>query len=917
MNQPHTPPLGTPASDAASLPVSEQTDAKTIFKRMQSQRRALRRGLPWFVFVLVLCMIGLGLVLTYLITLSSTDNTSYDQYFGWLLWLNAAVATALGLLILWLGWRLYSRWRRGRFGSRLMLKLAGVFFLVGFLPGVLLYSVSYQFVSRTIDQWFDAEVDQALASGLDLGVVTLDNASRELNANIRAATDGLTTINQDNVHLERLRQRLNASDVLVWTDAGRFVAGAGASRYTVNAQAPAAALMQRIRAEGVVTSIQGFDSTEEGETNTTQAQQATIQAWALIQPSVLRLQSTGYVLAVVQPLPADVANNALAVQNAYRQYKERGLSLNGLRNMYIGTLSLTLFLAIFGAVLLAVLLGMQLVNPLLLLAEGMRRVAAGDLTPLPRVAQRDELSGLTASFSAMTKQLADARHQTQDTLRALDGARAHLQIVQDSLSSGVLILDETGKLLSANPGAEQLLGVAVTQAYRQPLWILPALADLAQQIQRHFDKHAQTDNDTERAGNKPLWEQVFELPALAPPNSETPNPAPPTTQSATPHAAQQTRSVVAKGTFFWQPDAVGRLVRRQLVVLDDMTALVSAQRAQAWAEVARRLAHEIKNPLTPIQLSAERLEMKLEGKLDERDTTILHKSVRTIVEQVDALKVLVNEFREYARLPRAKLEELDINQLVLDVLQLYPKAYRKTNIACVLDAQQPRIQADAQQLRQVLHNVLQNAQYAAEKKWAGNHSDGNHLDRSDTNNSHADNANMTQQPLVTVRTQVDVAGQCLRLSVVDNGGGFPDNVLQRAFEPYVTTKPKGTGLGLPMVKKIADEHQAQLSVENVWVCVQHDTAAHPKYSHQVLAVAREKNHTTGKNKSENEERTQWEQNTATLPADCPPLAENTTSTALDTPPSDNPSNEHKGEHLEEKNAPCVRGAKVSLSFTLT
>lgn len=870
---------------------SSQSSPSAVFGRVQAQRRALRRALPWFVLVLALCIVGGGLVLVYLVALSSTDSTLYGRYFDVLLWLNVAVASALGLLILWLGWRLYSRWRRRRFGSRLMLKLAGVFFLVGFLPGVLLYSVSYQFVSRTVEQWFDAEVDQALASGLDLGSVTLDNAARELNAGIRSATDELTMMSGDSVHVERLRQRLNASDVRVWTEGGRFVAGAGASRYTVAAQPPPAVLMQRIRAEGVVTAIQGFDGENDVAGTDGSHPGAAIHALAFVRPSVVSLRTGGHVLAVVQPLPSDVVNNALAVQNAYRQYKERGLSLDGLRNMYIGTLSLTLFLAVFGAVLLAVLLGMQLVNPLLLLAEGMRRVAAGDLQPLPGVAQRDELSGLTTSFSAMTQQLADARSQTEETLRALEGARAHLQIVQDSLSSGVLILDEAGRLLSANPGADRLLGVAVTQAYRQPLWVLPDLAELAREIQQHFDDHARIDTDIERAGDKPLWEQVFELPVPAGRASD----GLAQQQAAVVAEVTQKRSVVAKGSFFRQTDEAGRLVRRQLVVLDDMTALVSAQRAQAWAEVARRLAHEIKNPLTPIQLSAERLEMKLEGKLDEREAAVLHKSVRTIVEQVDALKVLVNEFREYARLPRAKLEALNLNRLVLDVLQLYPRAYRRAGIACVLASQQPQIQADAQQLRQVLHNLLQNAQYAAEKKRTG------------SGQSRDAGSGDAQVPLVTISTRVDTASASVHLSIVDNGGGFPESVLQRAFEPYVTTKPKGTGLGLPMVKKIADEHQARIAVCNVWVCECSAVGAHPQYSQRVLGVLREGDYE------------------AAVSADCKDEVDTTdisgsaqNVTAPDSLPETPPAggNAVQKAQVEEKSDLCVRGAKVSLSFAL-
>lgn len=854
-------PLKTPP---ASL-VADTVKSKTAFRRMREQRQALRRGLPWFLFVLALCIMGMGLVLVYLLTLSSTDSRLYQDYFDVLLWLNIAVASLLALLIVWLGWRLYSRWRRKKFGSRLMLKLAGVFFLVGFLPGVLLYSVSYQFVSRTINQWFDAEVDQALASGLDLGAVTLDSAARELNGNIRSATDDLTRIKQDGVSLERLRQRLNASDVRLWTESGSYVVGAGESRYALSVQALPASMVQSLKAQGVTTSIEGLGDGLEASQANQAGSHAAIHAWAYIRPNIVRLQGTGYVMAVVQPLPSDVVQNALAVQSAYRQYKERGLSLDGLRQMYIGTLSLTLFLAVFGAVLLAVLMGMQLVNPLLLLAEGMRKVAAGDLQPLPKVRQRDELSGLTQSFSAMTQQLSDAQHQTQETLRELDGALAHLQIVQDHLSSGVLILDDAGTLLSANPGADRLLGVAVTRLLNQPLQTQADLTDLADGVQQHFAEHADVNGDTEEAGNKPLWEHVFELPIH---NDKTvAGQGLPTSNGE----VKQSRKVVAKGTFFWQTDEAGKRARRQLVVLDDMTALVSAQRAQAWAEVARRLAHEIKNPLTPIQLSAERLEMKLEDKLDEKDAKVLHKSVQTIVEQVGALKVLVDEFREYARLPQAKLEEMDINQLVLDVLQLYPRRFRQASIACVLDEECPLIEADAQQLRQVLHNVLQNAQYAAEKHWPASETD-----------SSASPIPQENTPLVTISTRVDFEVRLVHLSIVDNGGGFPESVLQRAFEPYVTTKPKGTGLGLPMVKKIADEHKARVGIKNVWVCVQSASNAHPKYGQRVLGVIDAKDATA-------------------LQARCV---------------DDEVHIGNEGEYAEKKSSPCVQGAKVSLSFAL-
>jgi nitrogen fixation/metabolism regulation signal transduction histidine kinase len=226
-------------------------------------------------------------------------------------------------------------------------------------------------------------------------------------------------------------------------------------------------------------------------------------------------------------------------------------------------------------------------------------------------------------------------------------------------------------------------------------------------------------------------------------------------------------------------------------VFDDISEIVSAQRAQAWGEVARRLAHEIKNPLTPIQLSAERLAMKLSGKLALPEQTLLTKSVKTIVDQVDAMKRLVNEFRDYARLPAAELKAIDLNALVSEVWHLYDNETSAVPVQMVLDPRAPRVQGDSQQLRQVMHNLLQNAQDATES----------------TGNTDTDHC-------VTIKTQWLESARRVRLSVLDFGTGFPQEILKRAFEPYVTTKSKGTGLGLAVVKKIADEHGARVDITN-------------------------------------------------------------------------------------------------------
>jgi nitrogen fixation/metabolism regulation signal transduction histidine kinase len=437
--------------------------------------------------------------------------------------------------------------------------------------------------------------------------------------------------------------------------------------------------------------------------------------------------------------------------------------------MYIGTLTLSLFLAVFGAVLLAVMLGNQLARPLLVLAAGVREVAAGDLSPKPALQGKDELGGLTRSFADMTQQLADARAAVDQSMAQVSAARAHLQTILDNLTAGVIVLDERGTIQTANPGATRILRVPVAAYEGRELASIEGLQAFGTAVQQQFDEYL----NERRHHGLDHWQQSFELGA-----------------GGGPGTTQNVVTLVARGAEMPAAEP-GRSAR--LLVFDDISEIVSAQRAQAWGEVARRLAHEIKNPLTPIQLSAERLERKLAGKVAPPERAVLTKSVQTIVDQVDAMKRLVNEFRDYARLPAAELKPVDVNALVGDVLHLYaqegeqPAGTSHVPVRTDLDPACPNIVGDAQQLRQVLHNLLQNAEDATEG-----------------------------QPVreVTVRTQWNEAARRVRLTVLDSGTGFPEHILKRAFEPYVTSKAKGTGLGLAVVKKIADEHSARVDLKN-------------------------------------------------------------------------------------------------------
>jgi len=455
------------------------------------------------------------------------------------------------------------------------------------------------------------------------------------------------------------------------------------------------------------------------------------------------------VLQLLQPVPKQLGQDAEAVQSGYREYQELTLSRRGLKRLYAVTLTLTLLLALLSAAGLAFVLSDRLSAPIGALVEGTRAVASGDFSQRAAVVSRDEIGTLTQSFNQMTLQLAEAHAQAQRHQAALTQANAYFESLLANLSAGVLAFDEELNLRSANRSAGTLLGADLALFVGTALERWPAAAgmgELGREIAAAFA----------RAG-KAQWEQQLERPLHG-----------------------KTQLLLLRGTRLPSGSEGGCVV-----VFDDITHLAEAQRAAAWAEVAMRLAHEIRNPLTPIQLSAERLKAKLEGKLAQADSEVLVRSTQTIVNQVAALKNMVDAFSQYARTPEPSIRELDLNALTREVLTLYEPSLGRA-VRLELAAELPPVAGDAAQLRQVIHNLLQNAQDAL----AG-----------------------TSDPRVTVASSH--AGGIVRLTVTDNGCGVPEHVMRRAFEPYVTTKPRGTGLGLAIVKKIVEEHGGKAAIANV------------------------------------------------------------------------------------------------------
>jgi nitrogen fixation/metabolism regulation signal transduction histidine kinase len=743
---------------------------------MRSQPWVMSRALRYVVLV----ALGLGGVLLYLLAVASGNTATFAQHYPMLLALNGAVALVLAVLVGLLVARMVRRLRQRRFGARLMARFAVAFALIGVLPGLLIYLVSVQFLSRSIDSWFDVRVDRALESGLTLGRAALEAQLSDLGDKARAIALELADVpdNAQLAALDRARDRAGVQDALLITASGALVGASSARPVSLAPDLPTPATLRQARAQRSVAVIEGDPLSTDARLGLrtrvivpipepSAGSSVDPAARALLREPPLDLvpRSERRLLQLVQRVPPSIAASAQALQDGYREYQELSLARSGLRKIHALTLTLTLLLAVFAAMAGAVLLAGSMTAPLLHVAEGTRAVAEGDYRRRVREFRgNDELNLLARSFNAMTEQLGQARDAVEIKQRELENAKAYLERVLANLSAGVLVADPNWRLVTANYGASRILGVPLTELAGQQLeQVAP---ELAQRLVAAFDDHALT------AGPQDSWQRQLELPR------------------AGAAAGSEPLALLARGSRLPLDDGSG-----YVVVFDDISQVISAQRALAWGEVARRLAHEIKNPLTPIQLAAERLQMKLSPRLPPEQADVLMRGAATIVSQVSAMKRMVDDFRDYARVPPARLLPLDLNLLVTEVATLYGTAGTEIDLRLAPDL--PRILGDAGQLRQVIHNLFANAQEAAASA-----------------RREAAPARIVARS-ETVRSEEGAAGVAgVRFTVEDNGPGFAANILSRAFEPYVTTKPSGTGLGLAVVRKIVEEHGARIELGN-------------------------------------------------------------------------------------------------------
>lgn len=683
---------------------------------------------------------ALGLILLYLLSSASANTAVSGDYYKVLLYLNIALATLMVVLITVQIQNLYKNIKNHVVGSRLNLRMVSAFAMMAIVPGLIVYLVSVNFLSRSIESWFNVKVEAALDGGLSLGQRALDT----LLTDLENQADGMATtlslqpgLSQYRV-LHDLRERSGIQDATLLSLSGRIMAVSSADASSFLPELPSVAQLRQARYQ-LVGKIEPIP--DKG-----------LYLRILTPVNSQELTGETLILQLLQPVPKALSNTAEAVQDVYRDYQELSYSRESIKDVFKLTLTLVLMLAMLSALAIAFVLSRRLSRPLTVLAEGTRTIADGNYSKMLPEYGNDELGVLVKSFNSMTRQLADANKANERNRQRLEAARGYLETILAHLSSGVLAINRNGELRTFNLAAIDILGLNLApyenQQFTQIALDNHFLAEFVKVIQTHFEvsfnegASAEMSRQLEVVG--PQGKQLLSVRATRLPES-------------------------ANSGF--------------VVVFDDVTTMAQAQRDAAWGEVARRLAHEIKNPLTPIQLSAERMQHKLADKLSKEDAAMLARSTNTIVNQVDAMKAMVNEFSEYARAPAANMTKINLNKLIQDVSGLYENSHAQ--ITYDLAEKLPDLLGDATMLRQVLHNLMQNAQDALE--------------------GHA-------TPEVTVKTHWD--DMFVYLEVRDNGQGFAEKVLVNPYEPYVTTKAQGTGLGLAIVKKMVEEHAGQISIAN-------------------------------------------------------------------------------------------------------
>ena len=637
--------------------------------------------------------------------------------------------------------KLFRNIKKDVMGSRLSMRLVISFTLMAVIPGLIVYLVSVNFLTRSIESWFNVKVESALDGGLKLGQKALDImlTDLELKAERMALTlSSMPTTSQYGA-LSDLREKSGVQDATIISDQGKIIAVSSNDAESFLPALPT--LIQLKQAENNIY----------GKIEPISNKGLYLRVLAPINGA--SVSNERLILQILQPVPDSLSTIAESVQTVFQDYHKLSYSRDSLKVIFSITLTLVLMLAILTAVAIGFLLSRKLSEPLALLAEGTKKIAKGNFKTMLPEKGKDELGVLVRSFNSMTRQLDQATQTSENNQIRLESARSYLETVLAHLSSGVIVINDAMEIKSFNISASKILQVDLSKNKDKLLTSISNKNKLLTNFIRSIQEEIYAFS------NKKQVEVIKEFEIKYEKNNQV------LLLQITPLPQNKLNNYV--------------------LMIDDITMMIQAQRDAAWSEVARRLAHEIKNPLTPIQLSAERIKHKLGAKLNKDDTDVLNKAVATIVNQVDAMKTMVNEFSEYARAPKLNLELTDINKFIKEISHLFENSGIKISTKLLRDL--PETKVDVNMMRQVLINLIQNAQDAM--------------------------INNTKKPIIQINT--NKLKNYIVLSIEDNGPGFSADILKKAFEPYVTTKSHGTGLGLAIVKKIIEEHEGVITIENI------------------------------------------------------------------------------------------------------
>ena len=704
--------------------------------------------------VISVCTVLL-LSLCFLIYKSLSPDASGELQF-WIILLGSAGIAVLVFFLVANGYSLYRQYLRNEIGSRLTAKFVLVFFFLMVIPLSLIYFFSITFLNEGVDNWFDVKVEQAVNDALLLSKTSLEGVKEEIQADVENYADKLPK-NVDGSRLlrelEEIRRLEDYEEVSLFTDDGRIIAYTTRSDMQGLPDMPGDEVYSELRVNQTFASLEPLSENR--------------QQFRVVAP--IRAREVGrefYGLQAIKLLPLRYANLANSVESATNQYDQMLFARGPLRFGLVVTLSLISLASLLFSILTAVYLTKRLIAPISNLAAGTQKISDGDYGTLLPVTSSDELGILTDSFNNMSSKIENAQNAARISQYETEQQKGYLEALLTNLSSGVFSFDQDRRLQICNSAAIEILGLNIDTAIGKTTDELIAEFEQVEKFIRSIDSGLKSD----------LTEWQDEVTILGP------------------HGRQ---ILMMRGTLLYttKPQAQGSELSTEdesaqqqssyVIVFDDVTNLIQAQRDAAWGEVARRLAHEIKNPLTPIQLSAERIRSKFANQGDAALQETLERSTRTIVQQVESMKEMVDAFSSYAQPVRARLLPLNLNQLIRDVIELHASSMPSVDLQILLDPDLPEIKANASALRQVLNNLMINACHALEESVSGKLT-----------------IRSTQAP--------EIIGSYVDVVIEDSGPGIPADIKDSLFDPYVSSKAKGSGLGLAIVKRIIEEHSGSV-----------------------------------------------------------------------------------------------------------